>query len=58
MQADQRGESEIRNRLGNVPGEFRIQGHAGFFLNLVWFSDFKFPNANAVKTLGTSNPPH
>src|SRR6266700_4671797 len=27
-------------------------------LNLVWFSDLKFLNANAIQILGTSNPPH
>src|SRR5712675_1758391 len=55
---NQCGESEIRKRLGNTPGEFRIQSHTSNLLNLVWFSDLKFLNVNAMKILGTSNPPH
>jgi hypothetical protein len=44
--------------LGNALGEFRIQSHTSNLLNLVWFSDLKFPNANAMEILGTSNSPH
>ena len=40
------------------PSEFRIQSHTSNLLILVWFSDLKFPNADAMKILGTSNPPH
>src|SRR4029077_18903513 len=50
----------IRNSqvLGQSPGEFRIQGHTSNLLNLVWFSNLKFLNVNAMKIVGTANPPH
>jgi hypothetical protein len=43
--------SEARN-------EFRIQNHTTNLLNLVWFTDLKFLNADAMEITGTSNPPH
>jgi hypothetical protein len=52
------GESEIRNSLGNTPGEFRIQSHTSNLLNQVRFSDLKFLILDAMEILGTSNPPH
>jgi len=47
-----------RKCLGNAPGDFRIQSPTSNLLNLVWFLDLKFLNANAIQILGTSNPPH
>jgi len=44
--------------LGATLGEFRIQSHTSNLLNLVWFSDLKFLNVDAMEILGTSNPPH
>src|SRR4029077_11436287 len=38
--------------------EFRIQSHTSNLLNLVWFTDLKFLNADAMEMTGTSNPPH
>ena len=37
--------------------EFRIRSHTRKILYLVWYSDLKFLNADAIKMLGTSNPP-
>jgi hypothetical protein len=38
--------------------EFRIQSQTSNLLNLVWFTDLKFLNADAMEMTGTSNPPH
>ena len=44
--------------LGAKPSASRIRDHTSKTLNLVWFSDLKFLSAEAIETLGTSNPPH
>jgi uncharacterized membrane protein YhaH (DUF805 family) len=38
--------------------EFRIQSHTSNLLNLVWFTDLKFLNVDAMEMTGTSTPPH
>ena len=38
--------------------EFRFQSHTSNILNLVWFTDLKFLNVDAMQMIGTSNPPH
>src|SRR5260370_35977185 len=43
---------------GNSASEFRIQSHTSNLLILVWFSNLKFLNADAIVILGTSNSPH
>ncbi len=43
---------------GSSASEFRIQSHTSNLLILVWFSDLKFLNVDAMQISGTSNPPH
>ena len=38
--------------------EFRIKATLATYLNLVWFMDLKFLNADAMEMTGTSNPAH
>ncbi|RCI77426.1 hypothetical protein D7I41_20030 [Ochrobactrum sp. MH181795] len=43
---------------GGVANEFRIQSHTSNILDLVWFTDLKFLDDDAMQMTGTSNPPH
>jgi hypothetical protein len=48
LQATSVANPKFRKCLGNTPGEFRIRSHTSNLLNLVWFADLKFLNANAI----------